>query len=96
MPAQVQILYKGKPSWEVRTRNWKFREGESRRSGLLEGVSIVSGEGKKVRRITHSLLFKYGFVDYHRPKSETRGNSRDPKGVKALGFEYVYEETSPS
>ncbi|KAK8576585.1 hypothetical protein V6N13_032505 [Hibiscus sabdariffa] len=35
------VKKQGKPIWEVRTRNWKFREGESRRSGLLEGVSHV-------------------------------------------------------
>ncbi|KAK8681781.1 hypothetical protein V6N13_054183 [Hibiscus sabdariffa] len=34
------VKKQGKPIWEVRSRNWKFRESENRRSGLLEGVSI--------------------------------------------------------
>ncbi|KAL4303930.1 hypothetical protein GQ457_10G012510 [Hibiscus cannabinus] len=44
----VEILTsdsKGKPIWEVRTRNWKLREGENRLSGLLEGVSMIHGCG---------------------------------------------------
>ncbi|KAL4378531.1 hypothetical protein GQ457_02G025780 [Hibiscus cannabinus] len=38
----VGSILEGKPIWEVRTRNWKLREGESRLSGLLEGISIAS------------------------------------------------------
>ncbi|KAL4378882.1 hypothetical protein GQ457_02G032880 [Hibiscus cannabinus] len=38
----------GKPIWEVRTRNWKLREGENRLSGSLEGISIASlGKARK-------------------------------------------------
>ncbi|KAL4318940.1 hypothetical protein GQ457_18G015780 [Hibiscus cannabinus] len=33
------VKKQGKPIWEVRTRNWKLREGENRLSGLLEGIS---------------------------------------------------------
>ncbi|KAL4332146.1 hypothetical protein GQ457_07G014820 [Hibiscus cannabinus] len=33
------VKKQGKPIWEVRTRNWKLREGENRFSELLEGIS---------------------------------------------------------
>ncbi|KAL4297033.1 hypothetical protein GQ457_12G015730 [Hibiscus cannabinus] len=36
------VKKQGKPIWEVRTRNWKIREGENRLSGLLEGIPIAS------------------------------------------------------
>ncbi|KAL4296830.1 hypothetical protein GQ457_12G012800 [Hibiscus cannabinus] len=35
------VKKQGKPIWEVRTRNWKLREGESRLLGLLEGISVI-------------------------------------------------------
>ncbi|KAL4367702.1 hypothetical protein GQ457_05G020670 [Hibiscus cannabinus] len=34
------VKKQGKPIWEVRTRNWKLREGENRLSGLLEGIPV--------------------------------------------------------
>ncbi|KAL4341020.1 hypothetical protein GQ457_08G028380 [Hibiscus cannabinus] len=34
------VKKQGKPIREVRTRNWKLREGENRLSGLLEGISM--------------------------------------------------------
>ncbi|KAL4281447.1 hypothetical protein GQ457_03G017190 [Hibiscus cannabinus] len=36
------VKKQGKPICEVRTKNWKLREGENRLSGLLEGISIAS------------------------------------------------------
>ncbi|KAL4379780.1 hypothetical protein GQ457_02G028320 [Hibiscus cannabinus] len=45
------VKKQGKPIREVRTRNWKLREGENRLSGLLEGISVSGnlGEGKEAR-----------------------------------------------
>ncbi|KAL4302597.1 hypothetical protein GQ457_10G011350 [Hibiscus cannabinus] len=41
----VGSILGGKHIWEVRTRNWKLREGENRLSGLLEGISVTFGIG---------------------------------------------------
>ncbi|KAL4295317.1 hypothetical protein GQ457_12G015990 [Hibiscus cannabinus] len=46
----------GKPIWEVRTWNWKLREGENRLSRLLEGISIAS-LGKARRQEGSSITF---------------------------------------
>ncbi|KAL4312717.1 hypothetical protein GQ457_01G018780 [Hibiscus cannabinus] len=50
------VKKQGKPIWEVRTRNWKLREGENRLSGLLEGISIAS-LGKTRRQGGSSITF---------------------------------------
>ncbi|KAL4273848.1 hypothetical protein GQ457_13G013900 [Hibiscus cannabinus] len=50
------VKKQGKPIWEVRTRNWKLREGENRLSGLLEGISIAS-LGKAKRQGGSSITF---------------------------------------
>ncbi|KAL4334005.1 hypothetical protein GQ457_07G001290 [Hibiscus cannabinus] len=50
------VKKQGKPIWEVRMRNWKLREGESRLSGLLEGISIAS-LGKVRRQGESSITF---------------------------------------
>ncbi|KAL4339376.1 hypothetical protein GQ457_08G024930 [Hibiscus cannabinus] len=34
------VKKQGKPIWEVRTRYWKLREGETRVSVLLEGIPL--------------------------------------------------------
>ncbi|KAK8649025.1 hypothetical protein V6N13_129763 [Hibiscus sabdariffa] len=44
------VKKQGKPIWEVRTRNWKLREGENRLSGLLEGISVVERAVTRPRR----------------------------------------------
>ncbi|KAL4298351.1 hypothetical protein GQ457_12G015650 [Hibiscus cannabinus] len=51
-----KTLPKGKSIWEVRTRNWKLREGENRLSRLLEGISIAS-LGKARRQGGSSITF---------------------------------------
>ncbi|KAL4367235.1 hypothetical protein GQ457_05G022920 [Hibiscus cannabinus] len=50
------VKKQGKPIREVRTRNWKLREGENRLSGLLEGISIAS-LGKARRKGGSSITF---------------------------------------
>ncbi|KAL4278247.1 hypothetical protein GQ457_03G020180 [Hibiscus cannabinus] len=43
----IHCFGRGKPIWEVRTRNWKLWEGENRLSGLLEGISDALHDGIK-------------------------------------------------
>ncbi|KAL4348761.1 hypothetical protein GQ457_17G007210 [Hibiscus cannabinus] len=56
----------GKPTWVVRTKNWKLREGENRLSGLLEGVSIAS-VGKAKRQGGSNITFVQGGVSVPKP-----------------------------
>ncbi|KAL4273656.1 hypothetical protein GQ457_13G015190 [Hibiscus cannabinus] len=50
------VKKQGKLIWEVRTRNWKLREGESRLSGLLEGISV---SGNVFTRLSSGLMSSY-------------------------------------
>ncbi|KAL4280028.1 hypothetical protein GQ457_03G017370 [Hibiscus cannabinus] len=59
----LDVKKQGKPIWEVRTRNWKLREGENRLSGFLEGISMSGNIASlgKARRQGGSTQF-YAFL----------------------------------
>ncbi|KAL4323957.1 hypothetical protein GQ457_11G029440 [Hibiscus cannabinus] len=71
------VKKQGKPVWEVRTRNWKLREGGNRLSGLLEGISIASvgkarrqGDQPKILHFWCRVSIPYQWYRYPNPTLE--------------------------
>ncbi|KAL4320049.1 hypothetical protein GQ457_18G005840 [Hibiscus cannabinus] len=98
------VKKQGKPIWEVRTRNWKLREGENRLSGLLEAQNsaflVLSIDTLSVVSVPNSNTGIWVLVPAREgigtpcitPGIGTKGGVSVPK--PPLGLEYRYRNSS--
>ncbi|KAL4273893.1 hypothetical protein GQ457_13G014090 [Hibiscus cannabinus] len=82
------VKKQGKPIWEVRTRNWKLREGENRLSGLLEGISHVRLHDMNVL-IPHSHVASLGKARRQGGSSITFVQVRPELCISSVEYRYL-------